>query len=223
MQNGKNMNFFETVADALHLDPEDAGIDELGRAARSLGVHGRREILAIVNSTLARRKLNERTRISAIKVGIALLPDSKPLLLKWLAARARKRHYENHFTIFCFLDTVQDEPRLRSFARQVPRLIRNYLTNVRSDTAMAAWMAGDLLGDHWSRAAGTAALLHVLRESKSPVGRKAAIHGLAHRVSKGPGRDRRAIAAALEEVALHDRDKAVRIYARVVLEHPSIH
>jgi len=215
--------FCRKVARKLRLDPHDAGVDELADAARGLAGGDRKALLSTIEKALRRTRLDESTRQAAVKTTIALLPESEGLIERTLDARARESDYETHFTMFCFLDVVQDIPAFQVVAHRIPRLVRRYLMGVRSDAALAAWMAGDLLGDHWAGQEGLDVLREVLRKARSPVGRRAAVHGLAHRMAAAKGESRRSIGAALGEASAQDRNEAVRSYARRVLARTSTH
>ena len=116
------------------------------------------------------------------------------------------------FTLFCFLDAVPRVPRAKRFANEIPRLVQDYLMNVPTDTALAAWMAGHMMGDHWPRRGEAVGLLiRVLADSSYVAGRLAAFLALknllATDVSSGM---RRKIKAALERAQGRDRSKLVR-------------
>jgi hypothetical protein len=211
------------VTQKLGIDPSAAGVDELALAIRRLPDDECRALLSAAAETLRDPRLDEATRVAVVKVAVALMPDSEALIVRTLDARDRESDYENHFTLFCFLDAIQEDPVLRQPARRIPRIVGNYLMGVRSDTALAAWMAGDLLGDHWDGPEGVTILQEVLKKAGSPVARRAAVHGLAHRLSVTRGKSRARIASVLRNTSRHDRSEAVRAYARLILDRPGTH
>lgn len=204
-------------------DPCDAGVDELAATTRTLTNDTRQVLLSAAESALRNPRLGESNRVAAVKVTIALLPDSEALLERVLGTRDRGSDYENHFTLFCFLDVVQEIPELEQQARRIPRIVGNYLMSVRADTALAAWMASDLLGDHWHGDECIDILQQVLEKGRSSVARRAAVHGLAHRLSTSKGRSRVRITTALRNAERCDRNQTVRSYAHLVLQRPRVY
>jgi len=154
----------------------------------------------------------EDERIRLVKGLIALLPESAPRLTR-LVRSTGPRDAELRFTLFCYLDEV---PRLRNakeFAKSVPVLIEEHLMNVATDTGLAAWMAGHLLGDHWSLSSALPVLLKVANEARFVAGRESAIHGLFDALARAGVSEGQRIREALKAVAHSDRSGRVRTAA----------
>jgi hypothetical protein len=205
----------------LSLDPYVAQFAELRSHVEQLELAGKLELLALCRSCLAdpASRAVEVNRVCAVKMLIALLPDSWTEIEAWLGNQTLEDAYEVHFSIFCFLDDVAETPSLVSFRPRVTRLAEEYLTTVQSDDAFAAWMAGDFLGDHWPSEAALPPLLYLSRSAIHPAGRKGAIHGLSHflgRVETGPSEKNR-IVTLLRKTSKEDVDRSVRRYAKLVL------
>jgi hypothetical protein len=166
---------------------------------------------SILGSDASRR---ERDRVAAVKTLIATLPESATLIQRWIQRR-NDDMAEVHFTIFCFLDVVQELPSAARFRREIPKLLFEYLTTAKSRRGNAAWMAGHLLGDHWDARESLPILLEILRAGRFAAGRGAAIMGLQelYRRADVTPSDRRRIAAALDEVSRGDRSRKLRSWA----------
>jgi hypothetical protein len=93
-----------------------------------------------------------------------------------------------------------------------------YLKNLKKETAAAAWMAGDLLGDHWKGKEADKILLKVVKTAASPAGRKGAIHGLSHLAEKSSKDEQSKILKVLTDVSQNDSDSQVRSYAKLTIE-----
>ena len=89
---------------------------------------------------------------------------------------------EIRFDIFCFLDQVRELAAAEEHLGFVPHLVENYLSTTRSNAGQAAWMAGDLLGDHWPAREAVPTLLRLAEHARFAAGRKSAIHGLSHAI-----------------------------------------
>lgn len=164
----------------------------------------------------------ERERVRAVEVLIALLPESWAIVQRWLRAGADPRTHEVLFTFFCFLGDVPSESRTKSLHGPVLKLIEEFLIQVRKDPKLAAWMAGDLLGDHWELQESLPILFRVAKDARFVAGRKAALHGLAHALSRTKGSSRSRIRRVLAEVQEADRSGAVREESESILcgRHP---
>lgn len=128
----------------------------------------------------------DRNRVGAVKLLVALLPRSLDSIREWMFRTGDPYFYEVQFTVCCFLsDTVSFEPSDPATVAAVLNLAKEYLECVPSDEAHNAFMAADMLGDHWVGDAGIAALVEVARTSPNPVGRKAAIGGLRTALAHG--------------------------------------
>jgi hypothetical protein len=161
------------------------------------------------------RARNSRIRVAAVKVLVANIGSEWPRLQGWLMKFDSSSDYELHFTLFCWLDRA-DLPRDARLRSRVLKAVHKYLLAVPSERAQAAWMAGDLLGDHWRTRAAFRVLVDALEKAKCVAGRKGALHGLSEMASNGNPKLSSA-SKRLIESALEDRSKAVREYARLAL------
>lgn len=174
--------------------------------------------LAIVESLDNRNGLaDEDTRIMVIKVAIALLPDTLSVIRDCITRSTSKVDYECQFTLFCFLDEVQPLPLDASIVDGILIEIRDYLMNVSTNTAHAAWMAGDLLGHHWMTTKAVPNLLDVLQTARFVAGRLAALHGLKMMMTECNEEIRDRIGVCLRNVVETDRSEIVRIMAERLL------
>jgi hypothetical protein len=209
----------------LNLDPYLAPFPQLRFEVEKRGPEHRKQLLSLCRSFLAdlRSRAVEEDRVSAVKLLVALLPDSANEIEDWLTEHSLEHVHEVHFSLFCFLDEVVEIPSLDSYRPQIASLVEDYLAAVQSEDAFAAWMAGDLLGDHWPTVEGLPLLLRLATGAKYPAGRKGAIHGLAHlldRVEDGSSEKNRII-ALLERISKEDADHEVIEYAAFVLRNPN--
>ncbi|MBC7805260.1 MAG: hypothetical protein H7145_03830 [Akkermansiaceae bacterium] len=128
----------------------------------------------------------DRNRIGVVKLLVALLPGSYPLVREWMFRTDDPYFYELQFTFCCFLsDILLFTPPDAATADAVLRMATEYLDRVPSDEAYNAFMAADMLGDHWTGDAGIEALVEVAQHSRNPVGRKAALGALEDAARRG--------------------------------------
>ena len=163
---------------------------------------------------MSRVTRDEGTRVFLAKLLVSLLPHALPQLAQLLQVKARRPLAEVQFSLFCFLDGGGPDTRT---SRNVLRLVEHYLTSVSRDTAQAAWMAGDLLGDHWDLKESLPVLTAVVLEARHSAGRMAAIHGLSHALDQGKKREQWRVVDVLRRVASKDPSRKVRGYAQSVL------
>jgi hypothetical protein len=183
-----------SVAGRVHagigVDPYAAPIPVLARALQSPDVATGDELIQaaareVIGSAAAK---SERQRVSLVKILVALLPRSLSALNDLLIRGNGLDSYEVQFSIFCFLNEhplIEADTRLRS---QLLRSLEVYLRSVRSRAAQAAWMAGDLLGEHWRPEEAVPVLRSVALEVTYVAGREGALHGLAHALERVPKR-----------------------------------
>jgi hypothetical protein len=162
---------------------------------------------------------DEVSRVVAAKVMVALLPDSAPAIARWLRIKSGRYIHEVHFSLFCFLDDVQHMSGVGDYVQQALSLVEEFLHVVKSDAAHAAFMAGDLLGEHWETQTAMPVLLRLAKTARYAAGRKAVVHGLGHMLTRIPaGTDgTQKIAARLKDLAEKDRSEQVRLEATMTL------
>ena len=149
-------------------------------AVNQLAAEQKVAILAVCVSALSgpQPSNNEAVRITAVRGIVALLPTSLAAIADLLSRCQNKHHYEVHFTLFCYLDSAQEMPDASSLTKDVLLLVENYLMTVPRKTALAAWMAGDMLGDHWNAQQALPLLMKTAQGAKYSVGRVQSVLGL---------------------------------------------
>jgi len=211
----------EQMKSVLSVEVPSVNMDEVLTVIGRVDGSDREQLLGVCEEAF-RHNWNLRgpmDRIAYARVLVALLPASLPVVRDWLVRRGSVVDYEVHFTLFCYLDWCQELPESSSVGPAVLDLVSDYLETVPADTARAAWMAGDLLGDHWSASETWPMLLDLTQRARYVAGRKAALSGLETVVRKGitPAQAREA-ASVLRRVSLSDRSPAVRGMAARVME-----
>jgi hypothetical protein len=186
---------------------------------QSIPSRERRELYSLCTRGLHTKSLRERDdlRLVAVKVLVALLPDSESTIRSLLREHTSPLVHEVHFSLFCFLDHVPDLPGCAGFAPEIPSLVGRYLEVVRTESGMAAWMAGDLLGDHWDLDESLPVLVRAVRQARFVAGRLGALKGLSSAYDNAKRRGRGEIKRVLREVAKEDRSRKVRDRAQCVL------
>ena len=106
----------------------------------------------------------------------------------------------------------------RHFVESVPKLAVEYLRRVPVDTGHAAWMAADLLGDHWFPSIATASLEEVVLTGRYVVGRSSGIYGIYRLLGRVSASEQHALIQLLKWVSGHDRSRIVRSWADWALD-----
>ena len=208
------------MADTLGVGWEEitiAPFNEIIDKMRSVSQQNRRDLLALCERLETKELMqNLPLRIAVVRVVAALLPLSLPLLTRWLQSR---RLQEIHFTAFCYIDWVGALPEGDNRRSAVLKLVKDYLMGTDSEAASAAWMAGDLLGDHWPIAEALPVLMNILRQGRYVAGRRAALHGV-EMILKQPEltpNNRETLIAFLEKVTRSDRSRHLQSTARSII------
>lgn len=207
----------------LSVDPYLTYFEKLAPRFQRLNKSGRRRLLSLCERAFSELDLrkDEPTRVAAAQVIVALVPDSTDAIRRWINTRVGKDIYEVHFSLFCFLDQVPDLPGGGAFATEIPSLIEKYLLEVKSESAHAVWMAGDLLGNHWEMSEALPILVKVAKEARFATGRTSAAYGLEYILRNLPKSDprRKSVISLLREIAENDRSEHVKFAARESLKH----
>lgn len=170
-----------------------------------------------------RKGRRRKERELAVKVLLCAVPGSLPHVKELVLGRIGSEH--DRFICFCHVDdTVL--PLGASPQRELLSWTEEYLLTVRSEAGYGAWMAGDLLGEHWpSLREAVPVLARAILEGRYAAGRLGALHGSAHamvRLSSAGGRSHRILRdqllGALRAAATKDRSPRVRAEARDVLD-----
>jgi len=181
-------------------------------------------ILTVCTSALSDEQLNKHQaiRITAVRVIVALLPMSLGTIVELLNRRLNRYDYETHFTLFCYLDWVQEMPDSSSLAKAVLSLVEDYLMTVPRRTARAAWMAADMLGSHWNEQEALPLLIKTVQGAKHSVGRLGSLLGLGKVLNRLPIESNayKHLLKTLHQVSLFDDSKYVKEEARTLIDHP---
>jgi hypothetical protein len=107
------------------------------------------------------------------------VPESSKTIKYLIQRNATQGDAEIHFSLFCFLDKLSTLPSESTLEAELPLLLERYLIDSKSNYGSAAWMAGDLLGDHWPLRESMPILSKAAKQGRYVAGRVAAIHGIA--------------------------------------------
>lgn len=185
--------------------------------------HGQRSVIekcavrVLADQNLRR---DEKLRSGAVRVIVALLPETFPFLEKLLSDSATPLWYEVHFTAFSALDR---DDLSESDQRQVLALVERYLVNAKSEAGFAAWKAGDILGDEWYAPATVEILERLLSSARHVAGRNAALHGIQHAMNKATPSQKKRLLSLVRKVASEDPSATVRDYATYTLTDGGCH
>ncbi len=159
-------------------------------------------------------------RIAAVRAIVALLPLSLGAIADLLNRRLTKDHYEVHRTLFVYLSWTQEMPDASSLTKEVLRLVEDYLMAVPRETARAAWMAADMLGEHWDGEEAMPLLIRTAQGARYRVGRELSIMGLDNILDKLPaeGDAHKNILKTLRKISRSDRSASVRADAKDILK-----
>lgn len=162
---------------------------------------------------------DEIKRVENIKILIALIPETINTIKKLLLDFSDEISYERHFTLFCYLDDVFDFLEDIEIINEILDLIKNYLLNVKYDYAMAAWMAGDLLGDHWRNIdSAQKVLFEVIKNSKYTTGKLSALHGIKQLFQNVDLTRKEEIMSFLQGLLKTEKSVKVKDYINLVLK-----
>lgn len=208
------------IEKALSLNPFDASVSGISRRVRRVTERDRDQLLQLANKALrgGRTRKNKYLRTAAVKLLVACYPSSLPLLQEWLERHDSKDVFEIHFSIFCFLDAIPAQSSARSNSASPLSLVSDYLHRVRVETARAAWMAGDLLGDHWPLRYTLPVLSDLSGNARYVAGRCGAVHGLVEALARGTSEQKSRIRETLIKVTREDRSSEVRSLAEQALQ-----
>jgi hypothetical protein len=166
------------------LSSESLGIEfeELSRRIRTAERDVRQGIIRISQRRLRQESVRRRKaeRLPIVRALVALFPESLATIHECLKDTTSSHVCEVHFSLFCYLDHTQREPR----SREVLAMLEEYLHNVKSNAGLAPWMAGHLLGDHWEPEGALPVLLKAAAEARFATGRFGALSGLEEIVQK---------------------------------------
>ena len=204
----------------LGIDPYLSSFEDITEQIQLLGEKERKRLYTICETCLNNKVLTRdtSTRIAVVKIILNFLPESEAVIRDIIRKKKDRYDYEMHFSLFCYLDDVSSLSVGRNFSREIPLIIEEYLMEIDTDTASAAFMAGDLLGDHWNVAEAFQVLKKVVKEARYSIGRDNAVHGLGYLLDRlSDPEDISSIISLLIETSEKDRSSSVRLAARMVL------
>lgn len=205
------------VSQFIPVDARAIDVRSLASQIKALSANSRRALLADAARLLHKDEAREEgVRIAAVRLLLAGLPDSLDNLGKLLAEFDGSLRFEVHFTIFCWMDDVDEHPDLESFRSEIMKLAENYLMNVPKDTGKAAWMAGHFMGGHWA-GDSLEALSAAALNARFAAGRIGALAGLADALRTVGEPVRQRILSLFHRIERADRSEEVRGYARLAI------
>jgi hypothetical protein len=215
-------NVVKEMENILSLDPFKTDFKIIKIKIKLLNQKDRQRLLLICKNIFETIDLrqNSLNRISACKVAIALVPDSISLIKQYLGIKIGKSIFELHFSLFCFLDQIIAMENMEAFKITMLSIIEQYLIDIKEDYAHAAFMAGDLLGQHWDVKESTGTLIDISIKAKYVAGRTSAIHALSHILHRVPNSspEKERIVPLIESISRNDRSKHVRQIAKMILD-----
>ena len=207
----------------LGLDLHNATVDEVRKCIRKLDRKSLEHVLSVCTKVLGDDKIglreNDSIRIAAILAIVAAVPHSERIMQRLIANTSNRNAYEIHFSLFCYLAHMPNTTQLCSLMLDH---VESYLRHVSKNTAKAAWMVGDLLGDHWPLKKTLPVLLKLAQEAKYVAGRDAALYGLRATLANSTLTEssRKQVIVALKDISKNDRSETVRSTARFIYEKP---
>jgi len=207
-ENDHYVRFFEEVSD------RDSG--SIRRRLRRLPPREQARIRQLADHFVRDPALrrNEKLRNGAARTIVALLPESFSSIKELLSDSESRLWHQVHFIIFAALD--RKELRKNDQIR-VLKLIQSYIREAKSSAGYAAWKAGYMLGDNWLSEETVKMLEELLFSAKYPAGRKSALHGIKHALTRASPAQRTHLFSLIQRVANEDRSAAVRLAARLEL------
>ena len=170
------------IVELLGIDPYETFIYDITKTIQDLNKANRERLFALSKSSVNDKKIikDHSSRLALVHILVNLMPESVEIIKELINRKSDKFDYEMHFSLFCFLDDVPDLPGGLKFAREIPSIIEKYLMEIKTETAYAAFMAGDLLGEHWYVDEARPILMKIAKKARYSAGRHSAIHGLEH-------------------------------------------
>lgn len=194
----------------------EASVGELRSGIALKERHTRTRLLARLAEVvgLASELTAERDRILVARLLVSLLPDSLELLQHILrSGHQGETLAELQFSTFVALSDGLGSEITPAIHLSLLDLIQTFLLQIASDDAQAAWMAGDLLGDHWPIEASLPILFHAAKHAHHAAGREGALHGLSHALLRVTKQQQWEIIGLVRQLAQTDRSASVRSYA----------
>lgn len=210
----------QKIKNFLKIDVANVDYIEIMVTCSQLNSTQRQRLLSLVQKALNKSAFRKSSniRVPLVHILVGLMPDSWQTIKKWLTKKRDRYDYEIHFTLFCALDFVPELPNTKRLLKEIPEYVGDYLENVKTDTASAAWAAGDLLGNHWVLEQSLPVLFKAVKKAKYVSGRKQVFRGLEYAYRNTRGAIRRQIMNMLKEISETDRSRQIRESARFIVK-----
>jgi hypothetical protein len=201
----------------LNQDVTNESLLSMASTASSVTPAATQRVLLLCRDALSTQALraSEPARLAVLDVLLAFFPSSRDIIVKCLQETSDPTWYEVHFSLFVKLtqrEMLCRSPMLRPLCRDTPRLASEYLRDVPTEQGGAAWMAGDVLGEHCRLSAALPLLLDALKTSRYAAGRSGALHGIAHVLDRLERRnaDTEQVLGAVRDVRRQDKSRRVQ-------------
>ena len=191
--------------------PELASV--LGRLSRA-----QRARLQWQGESALRGDVGREDRIRAAKILAALLPQSFRAIEALLAIRGSAAQSEIHFALFLFLGDLRGV-MTADVDRRLLSLHTDYLLDVRTESAFAAWKVGDAIATCFPARDALDALDVVARRAKYVAGRLGALTGLEWLLRNTTGRTRERAQSIARSLCMADASARVRRLARHAIRY----
>jgi hypothetical protein len=183
---------------------------------RDLDAGQKKALKGCAVAVLADKQLrcNENLRNGAVRLIVALLPETLAIFEKLLSDSSSPLWYDVHFIAF---NSLERSSLNKTNQQQVLAMVERYLVNAKSEAGFAAWKAGDMLGDEWFAPETVEILERLLSSARYVAGRNAALHGIQHAMNEATPSEKKRLRSLVRKVASKDRSAEVRDYATYTL------
>jgi hypothetical protein len=168
----------------------------------------------VLENKLADPKLSPESPMYLAWGLVALFPSSCESVRRILFRRSPANIFEVHFSIFNSLDRDDFNPLEQG---GIETLLAEYLMNISSTAAFAAWEAGHIMGHEWYSPRTERALVDLIARARFPAGRLGAINGYSW-IANHKENITRADLAPLNRAARYDPSERVRTQARFEID-----
>jgi hypothetical protein len=209
----------ERIRTITGIEVDDVRYENVLAVISKLNDSVKRELQTVCAQLLDNHQIGkvERERIIVIRILVALLPDSKQIIIRWIREKHNAYSSEVRFTIFCYLDWLANIPNGIEASDEILQAVETYLQSVPSNTARAAWMAGDMLGGHWNAVESLPVVKRLVAQGRYAAGRSAGVYSLKELLERPEltAAARAQIKNLLTSVARNDRSRLVRSAAKL--------
>ena len=213
----------DKIGEVLTVDPYKSSVSKINRI---VCVSDKKKVaiaLSICRTVLTEPEIAMNSyvkeRIAVMKVVLGLIPHSMVMIEELIRNMNCRKDFEIHFTLFVYMDSLFNISGTKAVRQKIALLLRDYLMHVRRETALAPWMAADLLGDHWGIRESLPILIETAQKARYVAGREAAVTGLKKAMKRCENRpaSRSRVLSLLSQIANEDKSETVRLSAKIVL------